>query len=204
MDMSDSRPDDRPDNRRDSEDARWMTFKELAESRGISRLSAATLVRRHGWRRQRDNQGHVIALVPLTWVTPSDDQIDRQSHDQPDKKPDNRPDSEGYIAAFAAALAAVREAKDGEIAALRQQIVRLTAQSDTDHNRADALRDQIDDLNAKLTDAQTELAAAQDQAEAASTRALAAVAAEQALQQAEAERRGRGCWARLRAAWRGE
>ena len=80
MHTSDSQPNDQPDSRRDSEDLRWMTFKELAEARRISRLSAATLVRRHGWRRQRDNRGHVIALVPLTWAS---FEPNSQADDQP-------------------------------------------------------------------------------------------------------------------------
>jgi hypothetical protein len=212
MGMSDSHADGRPDSQRDSGDARWMTFKELAQARGISRLSATTLVRRHGWRRQRDNQGHVIALVPLTWA--SLDEPDK-ADDRPHKQPDNQPDSQGYVAAFEAALAAIREAKDGEIAVLRQQIDRLTVQSDTDRAR-------IDDLTANLVDAQAELAVAKDQVEAARARAVeelgaAMEAAQQAntraqaaadrveeLRQAEAERRARGRWARVRAAWRGE
>jgi len=44
----------------------------------------------------------------------------------------------------------------------------------------------------------------QDEAETATARAMAAVASEQAMQHAEAERRGRGRLARLTAAWRGE
>lgn len=194
MDVSDSQPDDRSDRQRDSEDARWMTFKELAEARGISRLSAATLVRRHGWRRQRDNRGHVIALVPLTWV-----RLDPNSQpdDQPDNQPDNQPDSQGFIAAFEAALAAVREAKDGEIAALRQQIERLTVQSDADRAR-------IDDVNTKLADAQAELAAAQDAAERAGIQAEAAQHGEREARRALEAARAGGRWARLRRAWRGE
>jgi len=46
--------------------------------------------------------------------------------------------------------------------------------------------------------------ATQDEAETATARAMAAVASEQAMQHAEAERRGRGRLARLTAAWRGE
>jgi hypothetical protein len=182
MDMSDSRPDDRPDSQHDSEDARWMTFAELAEARGISRLSAATLVRRHGWRRQRDNRGHVIALVPLTWASSEpDDQADNRH----DKQPDNPPDSQGYIAAFETALAAVREAKDSEIATLRQQIERLTGQADADRARADELRDRLGSLTAKLADAQAELAAAQDQAKAAEDLRRALEAAKADIEQVE-------------------
>jgi hypothetical protein len=61
---------------------------------------------------------------------------------------------------------------------------------------------------AKLADAQTELAAAQDQAEAVRAQAAVAQMAQAEvdaaeLRQAEASRKGRGCLARLRAAWRG-
>jgi hypothetical protein len=50
-------------------DAHWMTFAELSEMRRISKASAIKLVRRHGWRRQRDNQGHVRALASIMAIT---------------------------------------------------------------------------------------------------------------------------------------
>ena len=204
MDMSDSRPDNRPDSQRDSqrdsEGSRWMTFAELAEARGISRLSAATLVRRHGWRRQRDNRGRVIALVPQTWAT---HEPDGRSDDQPDR-PDNPPDSQGYLAAFETALAAIREAKDSEIATLRQQIERLTGQADADRARADEVRDRLDGLTTKLADAQAKLGAAQEQAEVAQIAQSEAEADAAELRRADDARKGRGRWVRLRAAWRGE
>ena len=40
---------------RDDEAARWMTPAELSPIRGTSKRAAITLIRRHGWRRQRDN-----------------------------------------------------------------------------------------------------------------------------------------------------
>src|SRR5215472_2858599 len=55
-------PSDGPRGGPDGE--RWVTFRELAEMRGISQHSAARLVRRHRWRRQADNQGRVRVLVP--------------------------------------------------------------------------------------------------------------------------------------------
>ena len=51
---------------------RWMTFAELADARGTSKRAAVVLVRRHGWRKQRNNAGHVIALVPPTWAEHED------------------------------------------------------------------------------------------------------------------------------------
>jgi hypothetical protein len=46
------------------DDSRWMTFAELAAARGIGRVSAERLVRRHKWRRQPGNDGRVRVLVP--------------------------------------------------------------------------------------------------------------------------------------------
>jgi hypothetical protein len=61
--------DSTPDSTADQQDAgRWMTFADLADARRISKASAIKLVRRHGWRRQRDNKGNVLALVPLPWA----------------------------------------------------------------------------------------------------------------------------------------
>jgi outer membrane murein-binding lipoprotein Lpp len=223
-------PDNRADSQPDTGDAaRWMTFAELARIREISRDSAVTLVRRHGWRRQRDNQGHVIALVPLTWATP---ESASKPGDRPDKQPDSHPDSLGYIAAFEVALSAVRQAKDGEIAALRQ--------------RADTLRDRVEDLQVQvvqLEEAGARLSAQAEAAEARASRAegelggerirahtlsshvegyradlervrreltAAQIAQSKAetdaaeLRQANAERRARGRLARAWRAWRGE
>jgi hypothetical protein len=45
----------------DTDGDRWMTLVELAEARGISKASAARLVRRHRWRRQTDNTRRVRA-----------------------------------------------------------------------------------------------------------------------------------------------
>ena len=132
MDMPDNQADRQPDS---SDSARWMTFAELAKVRGISKLSATTLVRRHGWRRQRDNQGHVIALVPLTWTNPD---VGGQADDLPDKRADNRPDSQGYIAAFEAALVTVREAHAGEVSALRERAEAAERRADSECQRADS------------------------------------------------------------------
>ncbi len=37
---------------------RWISLREQAEAHGVSQHSAAQLVRRNGWRRQKDNRGH--------------------------------------------------------------------------------------------------------------------------------------------------
>jgi hypothetical protein len=50
----------------DEDAERWMTYDEVAAARGTTRRAAVMLVRRHKWRRQKDNEGHTRALVPAT------------------------------------------------------------------------------------------------------------------------------------------
>jgi hypothetical protein len=95
-----------------------MTFAELAAVRRTTKRAAVTLIRRHGWRRQRDNQGHVIALVPLTWAIPAEaTAANGEAHSEPHREGQGASHSEP-AAEFDAALAAIREAHAGEIAAL--------------------------------------------------------------------------------------
>jgi hypothetical protein len=49
---------------------RWMTYDELAASRGIDRLSAVKLALRHGWRKQRDKYRVARVCVPSEWAIP--------------------------------------------------------------------------------------------------------------------------------------
>jgi uncharacterized coiled-coil DUF342 family protein len=66
-----------------------------------------------------------------------------------------------------------------------------------ERNRADALRDRLDA-------AQDELRQTRETADQVRQHAREAEDAIEALRRADAERRGKGRWARLRAAWRGE
>ena len=65
------------------------------------------------------------------------------------------------------------------------------------HAEGEQLRERVEELTAKL-------AAVQDQADAASARAVAAVEAERELRLADAVRRARPLWQRLKAGWLGE
>ena len=79
----------------------------------------------------------------------------------------------------------------------QQEIARLTALLAAAEARVKELRARLDDLTGKLANTHAKLADAQHQADAATARSLAAWRAEQ-------ERKARGRWARLRAAWRGQ
>jgi hypothetical protein len=103
MQSQDRPPDNLPDL---GADGRWMTFAELGQSRDINRASAIKLVRRHGWRRQKDNEGHVRALVPVTWATADDA---RESDSTAGRTKDSTADMSRAISALYTAVTAFRE-----------------------------------------------------------------------------------------------
>ena len=147
--------------------ARWMTFAELGAARGISKASAIKLVRRHGWRRQRDNQGHVRALVPLTWA-------EREGDGEPDSPPDVSTDT--GIAA-------------GALAALETAVMTLREQLDAAHFRADGERQRADDLRAQIDEPNAEMTVMR--AEADTARCAAEALAERERERTDDERQGR-------------
>jgi hypothetical protein len=201
MHHPDDRPTTPPDHPPDETDAQWMTFAELAAARGISRDSAIALVRRKRWRRQRDNRGHTLALVP------NDGPELRRAVPviQGDHPPDDRWATAFYAQALAAledALTALREAKDGEIATLRYLVdgMRSTvARAEDRATRADSRATEAEvrvvSLEADLQEKDAQLADAaertdrleQDLAAARIIARAAQRAAQEAVEQARAE-----------------
>jgi hypothetical protein len=198
------------------EDGRWMTYAELAEARGIDHQSARRLASRLKWQRQTDNQQIVRVYVPAARAEPGRRQRDMTA--------DHPRDLSRAISALETAVASLTERAEAAEKRADQAEIRM----EWAENRADQAEERSDravaqahraervaeDLRSKLGDAQAELAAAQDQAEAAGTQAAAELEAAQmarseaeadaaTLRQAEAERRARGRWARIRAALRG-
>jgi hypothetical protein len=77
----------------DADGTRWLSYPELATSRGISVASASRLVRRRKWQRRTGNDGTVRILVP----------------GGQDSRSDARPDIPAMVREFAAAVAALTE-----------------------------------------------------------------------------------------------
>ena len=50
-------------------DGRWLTYREIAQARGIDVPSAVKLSRRQHWRRQAGNRNTVRIFVPLDWLS---------------------------------------------------------------------------------------------------------------------------------------
>jgi Alanine-zipper, major outer membrane lipoprotein len=211
--------DDLPDHQPDS---RWMTFDQLARARGISKLSAQALVRRHDWRRQRDNRGRVLALVPNDGPelrrqpdNPPDDPSQSPHHqpDNPLRQADHPPH-----APFETALAAIEAAHARELHALREradaaqaQADRTSVQLEETEKRADrteqavtAERSRADALRERLDAAESRARTAEQAAEQARQHAREAEDQIQTLRQADEDRKARGRWARLKTAWRGD
>ena len=137
-------------------DDTWLTYAELAAIRGIDRASAFKLALRHRWRRQKNNQGQVMVLVPQAW---SD-----QSHDGSD-------DVSRHIAAFEASLAAVREAHAGELAAVREQLTEARRAIKSAEARLAAAESHAAERQAELRERVAAAERRADQAEAFAARA---------------------------------
>jgi hypothetical protein len=227
MDQPHNGTDGQPDSRPYDEPARWMTFAELAAARGISKDSAITLVRRHGWRRQRDNQGHVIALVPLTWAQESEGRADNPPASQPDSQPDAPTDRTvlaGALAALEDALGEANKRADTALALadrLGAQLADASGRIEQAEHRADAAQQRADraeaarqsaealianleaDMRAKdsqLAQAESDSAEQRIAAEQARAQAHAAQDRTEEMTRAEEARKARG---RLRRAWDG-
>jgi hypothetical protein len=190
--------------REEPREGEWLSYAELGRIRGIGRESAKKLALREGWRRIPGNDGSTRVLVPREWLKRAREPS--REHTRESSREDTRAISV-LEAAFSTALAA----KEGEIAALRamievkgSEIAGLREQADRAETRADraeaaltAERSRVDELLADLT-------AAEAATERAGHEAQAAHADAAELRQAEEERKARGRWARLRAAWRGQ
>jgi hypothetical protein len=199
----------------DSGDAgRWLTYRELAESRQIDRHSAVKLVLKHGWRRQRDNRNVLRVLVPVEWMAPrAKGMPSGTDRAMPQGMPQAMPEGTDFSRA---------------ISALEGALAALTARAEAAEQRADRLdllieteRGRIIAVEAKATVAEqgreraeaqaAELRERLEQAEAAAERARRealheareAAQALDALRAVETARLEQGLLARLRAAWRG-
>jgi hypothetical protein len=160
-------------------DVTWMTYAELGRVRGISTASAKRLAIRRRWRRHQGNDGTARVAVPATEAAP------REGDDTSDITP---------------AVEVLRQA----VEALRERAASADTRAEAAERRAGAAETRADASAMEVVAIQARLAEAERAHAVARTDAQAAQASAAALRQADVERRSRGRWARLRAAWRGE
>ena len=115
------------------------------------------------WRRQRDNRGHVLALVPIEALCRQSDMPSATAEGQTSAGP---PDVAEYVAAYHVAI----KAKDGEIAALRTVIEAKDGELATVRGMASAelaaLRNQLAAAEQATEQARREAQEARDAADA--------------------------------------
>jgi hypothetical protein len=154
----------------------WLTYAQAGERLGLTPEAVRHRARRAGWRTMPGNDGRTLVLVP----------DDVEPARTPAQTSDHTPDQSDEIArAYARAEQAEQRADqankraDVAIALADRTLVRVDrAEKVTEIERARA-----------------------DRAEQRADRAEAEAAE---LRRADAARRGKGRWARLRSAWRGE
>ena len=188
----------------DKDDIRWLTYVELGQARGISTSSATRLAFRRKWRRQVGNDGTARVAVPLTEVQP---RPDKAPDDRNDARNDDRGDISRIVMVLETSVASLTErAIAAEKRADRAEIRAESAESRA--NRAEQSlaeeRKRADQLELAQDKFETERDEAEERARNAEhDKASATLVAEEAMRLA-AERKARGRWARVRAAWRGE
>ena len=168
-----------------TDDSRWMSYTELAEARRIATSSAIRLVKRRGWRRQKDTHGTMRALVPPEWTEPA-----------PGKDFDHINQAISALETSVAALRERAEAAEHTARIERERADRAVQSRDAERSRTDLLRERVDLLRAELADAGATVEAARQEAWEAVQRADAA-------QQSATEWQELGRLERIRRAWRG-
>jgi hypothetical protein len=164
------------DNPHDSLDAvELLTYSELGQRRGISRASAERLARRHKWKRVLGNDGVArVAVPPDAAALVPDDPGDKRAQ------------------------------RVDPVPALRAAVETLRDQLRREGDRADKAEARADRLETAMAGQSALIAAAEERAKQSDTAAQEAGQRAERLAAADAARRARGRWARLKAAWKGE
>jgi hypothetical protein len=91
----------------DRNDIRWMSYEELAKSRGITKASATRLAFRRHWRRQVGNDGTARVAVPLT-------QLQDGKGEYLEATPDDRDDVPSVVMVLEGTITLLREQVERE------------------------------------------------------------------------------------------
>jgi hypothetical protein len=181
---------------------RWISLKELAEVRGVSQHSATRLVRRHHWRRQTDNRGHVLALVPL-WAL-------EQQTDKPMGRQSAVPSAESTVVPSARPLGELSAAIETMASLLRNQLALAEGRASAAEGRLAQATDELDRSRAAALEAEERARAAEaraanlgDELDHALDARREALRRVEALEQADEARKARGRLRRTWDSWRG-
>jgi hypothetical protein len=179
-------------------DGQWLTYAEIGARRGVSLRAAVRMVQRQRMRRQPGNDGRVRIWVPRDMLEPARRaaQGPSQALSQRSVRSDGAGDESGAVAALKSAYLGQIEAlhgqltaKDGQVVALREQVAAHAATINAQARVIAQSEVRTKELEQALEGARTAHSEVESRAGE--------------LQRQIDERRGRGRWARLREAWRG-
>jgi hypothetical protein len=132
-----------------------MTYRELAQARGITPESATRLAFRRKWRRQVGNDGTARVLVPLAEAAPAKIiTLGARDDVPPDASPDIAP---GDAPDITRTINALEEA----LSTLREQLERERSRCDTAESRAAQAETATSAETARAAAAEARLAAAE-------------------------------------------
>ena len=187
-------------------DSRWLSYRQIAHVRRISPASAARMARLHGWTRRKNNEGMTVCQVPLAYAEPDAEKLPENPPERP-KRPTESPAESAAISALHSAVATLREAlarAEQAAESERARADRAETSREAERSRVDALRDRVAALEVQAAQLEAEGEASDLQVAELTGQLRRAQEAVQAAAQQELARQGRGRWARLRSAWRGE
>jgi hypothetical protein len=171
----------------DTAGARWMTYAELAEARGISLTSATRMAFRRKWKRQPGNDGTARVAVPIG----QDGKPTKPAHGAREADQDGkaREPGNGVTLAAIGALRAELDREHGRADALQAELVTEKEARARAEGREEAERQRADRAEAEASELRTLSQRAEQRA--------AAVEADAAQWWRQSR------WRRLKAAWRG-
>jgi hypothetical protein len=182
------------------DNGRWLTYGEIAAIRRTTRASAERLARRMKWRRQSGNDGFARVMVPAAFLARAGERAKDSPRDERGEVPPAPDVFQAALSMLEKQLAregARADKAEATVAELRLRNEDLTVRVDEAEERADRA----------LIAAREAQGAAEEAERRAETETMARAEAEAdaaELRRAEAVRKARGRWARLKAAWRGE
>jgi hypothetical protein len=105
----------------DEVDVRWVSYAELAEARGIDRLSAVRTARNRRWEKRKGNDGTIWVAVPRNF-------LENAKHREKENPQEVPGEISPEISRKISALEAKVELLDGQLEREREQVRELTEQ----------------------------------------------------------------------------
>ena len=120
----------------DEADVRWVSYQELADARGIDRLSAVRTARNRRWQKRKGNDGTIRVAVPRNFL----ENAKRRERENPEEIPGEIPAENSRIFS----------ALEGQITALKGQLGTMDAHLSDVRAELEAQRERAETEKADL------------------------------------------------------